>query len=252
MTVPLPLPESRTFPVRLLWTGGWDSTFRLCFLLLVEKRPVEPHYVITTGRQSFAAEIRAMARMKQVLLETHGVPADLLLPTRFVDVTDLRPDATTAAQMQALKGVEYIGRQYEHLARYARQLSLDGLELSVHRDDRAFAFLDGEVKRVNGTDGSPIYTLVEKPRNPNLELFRGFQFPLFAMTKLEMEEQARRHGFAPVMELTWFCHKPLPGDIPCGHCRPCGYAIEEGMARRLPWASRLRHYARRIRSKFGL
>ena len=249
MTAPL---EARTSLVRLLWTGGWDSTFRLCFLLLVEKRSVEPHYVITTGRQSFAAEIRAMARIKQVLLETHGVPADLLLPTRFVDVTDLRPDATTAAQMQALKGVEYIGRQYEHLARYARQLSLDGLELSVHRDDRAFAFLDGEVKRVSGINGSSFYTLAEETRNPNLQLFRGFRFPIFDMTKVEMQEQAGRHGFAAVMELTWFCHKPLPGDIPCGRCRPCGYAIAEGMARRLPRGSRVRHYVRQIRNRFGL
>ena len=32
-------------PRRLLWTGGWDSTYRLLDLLLVQKQHVQPYYV---------------------------------------------------------------------------------------------------------------------------------------------------------------------------------------------------------------
>src|SRR5688572_33020809 len=33
-------------PVALLWTGGWDSTFRLLMLLLVERRAVQSYYIV--------------------------------------------------------------------------------------------------------------------------------------------------------------------------------------------------------------
>ncbi len=152
--------------------------------------------------------------------------------------------------MRGLKAVDYIGRQYEHLARYAQQLGLEGLELSVHRDDRAYLFLREDVRRVESSDGEAYWTLVDAPANPNLLLFRAFRFPLFELTKLDMEQVAAEHGFSALMEQTWFCHKPLPGDVPCGRCGPCGYAMTEGMSRRLPWTSRLRYYARRARKRF--
>jgi hypothetical protein len=239
-----------TAPVQLLWTGGWDSTFRLLFLLLVEKRPVEPHYVITTDRPSIGAELRTMARLKQALLTRFPEARALLRPSRLFDVTDLTPNETTAAQLRALKAVNYIGRQYEHLARYAEQLGLDGLELSVHRDDRAYVFLRHAVHRVVTRDGGTYWTLVDAPTDSNLLLFRAFRFPLFELTKLDMEQAAAEHGFSALMELTWFCHKPLPGDVACGRCGPCGYAMTEGMARRLPWTSRLTYYARQARKRF--
>jgi len=239
-----------TVPVQLLWTGGWDSTFRLLSLLLVEKRPVEPHYVITIDRPSIGAELRAMARLKDELFRGFPDARGLLRPSRLFDVTDLAPNATTAAQMKALKAVDYIGRQYEHLARYAQQLGLDGLELSIHRDDRAFLFLREAVRRVETSEGT-YWALVDPPPDPNLLLFRAFRFPLFDLTKLDMERVAAEYGFSSLMEQTWFCHKPLPGDIPCGRCGPCGYAMTEGMARRLPWASRLRYHVRRARKRFS-
>ena len=237
-------------PVRLLWTGGWDSTFRLLCLLLIEKRPVEPHYVITIDRPSIGAELRTMARLKQALFSGFPGCRALLRPSHLFDVTDLTPNETTAAQIRALKAVDYIGRQYEHLARYAEQLGLEGLELSVHRDDRAYLFLREAVRRVESSDGGAYWTLVDAPADPNLLLFRAFRFPLFELTKLDMERVAAEHGFSALMEQTWFCHKPLPGDVPCGRCGPCGYAMTEGMARRLPWTSRLRYYARQARKRF--
>src|SRR5688572_17681698 len=104
-------------PAKVLWTGGWDSTFRVLSLLLVQKRSVEPHYIITIHRPSFGAELRTMARLKQMLFDGFPDCRALLRPAHIFDVTDLAPNETTTAQMRALKAVDYIGRQYEHLAR---------------------------------------------------------------------------------------------------------------------------------------
>src|SRR5690606_13578695 len=37
---------SATPPVNLLWTGGWDSTFRLLSLVVQQHRCVQPYYVL--------------------------------------------------------------------------------------------------------------------------------------------------------------------------------------------------------------
>jgi hypothetical protein len=165
--------------------------------------------------------------------------------------SDCSRRATTAAQIRALKAVDYIGRQYEHLARYAEQLGLEGLELSVHRDDRAYLFLRQAVPRVPTSDGGAYWTLVDARQTAIFCCFVPFVFR-FLSSKLDMERAAAEHGFSALMNQTWFCHKPLAGDMPCGRCRPCGYAMTEGMARRLPWTSRLKYYARQARKRFKL
>jgi hypothetical protein len=221
----------------------------LAYVLLVERRPVEPHYLITVDRPSFATEIRTMARIKQLLRGAHSVTRDRLLPVRFTDVRDLTPDETTEKQLQALKANGYIGLQYEYLARYATQMHLDDLELSVHKGGRVLGLLSDSVQRIESDGGFVNYRLHD-PRDPGLLLFRRFRFPLRDVTKVDMGRLAASHGFSDVMEQTWFCHKPLAGDVPCGRCRPCGYAVEEGMGRRLPWRSRLRYEVRRARRRF--
>jgi hypothetical protein len=72
------------------------------------------------------------------------------------------------------------------------------------------------------------------------ENFRRFAFPFLGKTKNEMAEIAQLHGFANLMEKTWFCHHPDRKGRPCGLCNPCVYTIQEGLARRVPTTSRLR------------
>ena len=37
---------------KVLWTGGWDSTFRVLYLVLVEKCQVQTYYIIDPFRWS--------------------------------------------------------------------------------------------------------------------------------------------------------------------------------------------------------
>ena len=46
--------------VNLLWTGGWDSTFRLCQLILVKRKNVQPYYIIDNKRKSLQKELITM------------------------------------------------------------------------------------------------------------------------------------------------------------------------------------------------
>ncbi len=227
--------------VHLLWTGGWDSTFRLLDLLLLKQRTVQPHYLIDCGRSSFAREIQTIRSLKNLLLEKVPSVRPCLLPTIFTEIGDIRPNPVITEQFGRLRARSYLGDQYEWLARYAEEAGLSDLELSIHKDDKAHDFLEHSVARASARSDSS-YRLRSDPPDPDLQLFRYFSFPLFEMQKLEMQQVSVKHGFDDLMEHTWFCHEPLWNGKPCGTCAPCRYTREEGLGRRIPRIGQMRYF----------
>lgn len=225
-----------TTSTHLLWTGGWDSSFRVMDLVLRHQKPVQPHYIIDELRAGTGHEIDAMLRIRAALGARGG--GDLLAPTRYRERASLVPDAASEARYTTLLKRSFLGSQYPWLSQFAQQERLDGLELSVHRDDLAYAVLHEHVQPMEGPAGA---TFALAPENPDdaLELFRPFTFPLLEWTKTAMQAHATLHGFADLLQLTWFCHAPKNGR-PCGQCGPCVYAQREGMAHRIPPTRRLR------------
>ena len=235
---------------RLLWTAGWDSTFRLLVALLVRGNAVQPYYLIDPDRPSTPDELHAMRRIADAVARRFPDAAGRLCSPVVARVIDLRPDPAITARFQRLRSRSHLGGQYDWLARFAAQENLRDLELAIHRDDRAHAFLERYVVRDdNGDgdrDGDPFYRLRDDPPDADLVLFAPFRFPVFERTKRDMQREAIEHGFADVMELTWFCHAPTSGGRPCGRCNPCRYTIEEGLGRRVPLPGRLRYHRRRL------
>lgn len=206
----------------LLWTSGWDSTFRL-LCLVRDGRTVQPYYMRDSGRGSWKVELETQGKIKQAL----GSP--LILSTIIIDLENICPHPDITASYDQLCESCYIGRQYELLSRMARDLGISDLELSVHLDDRLYHHLKGSVRDGRMASDAP----------SQLAFFKCFRFPLLTMTKRDMEAAAEQMGLSHIMEMTWFCHNPVRGK-PCGMCNPCRYAIGEGMGRRIPLQGRLR------------
>ncbi len=219
--------------VDLLWTSGWDSTYRLLDLVLRERRAVQPYYVTDRDRRGSAMELSAQERILDALATLDAEAAALIRPAQVVDRHDLPEDAQITAAFERLKQRSYIGYQYDFLAKLARSRGLRALELAVHRDDKLVKHLEGHVMEENGVwrvaDDAP----------PDLEHLRHFRFPVLTLTKLEMDRRARQGGFHHLMQLTWFCHYPRGGQ-PCGSCNPCRSTVAEGLGSRVPWKRRLR------------
>ena len=227
--------------VRLLWTAGWDSTFRLLDALLVRGKAVHPYYLVDPGRPSTPNELRAMEQIAEAVARRDpGAALRLARPT-VTSVADLQPDEPTTARFERLRARSHLGGQYDWLARFADQQGLWDLELAIHRDDKAASFLERHVGRDEG-GGDPYYRLRETGEDDDLRIFERFRFPVFDLTKQDMQRAARERGFAELMELTWFCHVPTPDGLPCGRCNPCRYTMEEGLARRIPLKTRLRNH----------
>lgn len=215
----------------LLWTGGWDSTFRLLDLVLTHGLAPHTHYLVDKSRPSTTKEIETTEIIWQEL-EKKGAH---LPPLRIWNVADLPTDPQVTKWASALRKQGPLGSQYEWLRAYALQIQ-QPLELSIHVDDRAAVFVEPYSEFVE--DGASGYWQLREGAPAELALFDVFRFPLLSMTKVEMQQRAQESGFAELLELTWFCHTPLRGQ-PCGVCDPCRFTIDEGLARRVPLANRV-------------
>lgn len=227
-------------PVQLLWTSGWDSTFRLLVALLVEGRTVQPYYVVDLSRPSYPTELRTMSKIRAALQARLADDAQLR-PTNITVLSDLPTADRHAARFEALKRDGDLGPQYEWLARYAATLGLDSLELCIHKDDRAVPYVQDSLEVVSEQPFRS-YRLAPDQRMGDLRLFQRFVFPILDLTKRDMQAAAERYGFLDLMEMTWFCHTPVMGR-PCGLCNPCRDAVAEGMGHRVPASA---HRRRRV------
>lgn len=233
--------------VNVLWTGGWDSSYRVLDLALVHKVAVQPHYIIDIDRLGTLHELRAIRSMRTMIRERNPAAAECIGPLRITAINDIAPDSTVDAHYSALRRRRHLGGQYAFLSRYAREHELDGLELSVHVDDAAAYVLAPEAGNVEATGDAvgPTWRLARVPADPNAALFAPFAFPLLEVSKVEMRERARQHGFLDILERSWFCHLPIAGQ-PCGYCMPCVYAMDEGMGDRLPPLAHVRYRLRKV------
>ena len=211
---------------KVLWTSGWDSTFRILDLVLVQRMPVQPVYLVIRERPSTALEMAHMDLIREKLAERCEAAASRLLPTRYYAKDDLEQDEGIESAFWNMRRQSYLGEQYEWLARLVTQEGLEGIELCVHVDDLFVDFVE----------------------HSDFETFKCFSLPIMHMTKLDMAEYARDHGFHDLLELTWFCHDPVDGQ-PCGVCAPCRYTRSEGLERRVPPVGSALGFYRRFRRK---
>ncbi len=207
----------------VLWTSGWDSTFRVLDLVLKQKVYVRPYYVIAPERRGTKMEMASMEAIREGLSRKDPDAAKRVLPTIFYHKNHIQVSIEMRNTFQSLLKKGHIGDQYLFLASLVKNENIRDLELCIHVDDKFVNFI--------GSD--------------DFNDFSVFSLPLLRLTKLEMQAYAEKNGFADLMEITWFCHDPR-GSNPCGYCKPCQYTREEGLGRRVPPLT----WFRRVRRRF--
>jgi hypothetical protein len=222
-------------PVRLLWTGGWDSTFQLLRLLLVHGVAVEPLYLLDHSRGSLEVELRTMDRLRETLGHDYPQTRTLLLPTQFHDIADLAPDAEIEHAFHRILRTNAIGSQYPWIARFLRQNELREVEMgSEFTHHGASLLLIDRTEPYMARQGYVTFRLSPEVRDSDLGLLFGrLCFPLARTDKHAMKKEADLRGWIPLLAMTWFCHKPLAGQ-PCGMCNPCQGVMTDGFGWRIP------------------
>lgn len=227
--------------INLLWTGGWESTYRLCNLILLQKRIVSPVYILDESRKSFREEINAITVIQEDIKRRISSDSHLLQPLQIVLKNDIPQNTIITKQYHdIIKSYKRLGSQYEWLARYVVWKGLRCVEIGVEGSTyspRGPVFLRLENNLIYCDDS---LVLCDNPDDPLFEFFRFFSFPLFNMTKSEILKLAKSQSFYDIMLKTWFCHDPRKG-MPCGTCRPCQQVMSEDMEFRIPLKGRVRY-----------
>jgi len=229
-------------PVKLFWTGGWDSTFRLLQLVLEEKELVQPYYLIDPNRQSLRNEIQAMSEIKKRLFNEHPYTQDLILPTVFCEIGDITPDEELTEAYIIFRRTKNVDFQYSWITRYCKQNQFFDMELCVEGLGRAkepperLVFTSFLVP----IDGTRAARIADEFKDTVVQtLFQFFHFPIRGYNRQDMEAEAKARGWVDYLYMTWFCHYPVRGHYPCGNCDPCDLTIVQGYARRIPWWRRM-------------
>ena len=243
------MKQNKVDTAKVFWTGGWDSTFRVLQLLLLEQRRVQPYYMTDPGRKSVDAELQAMDHIKKQLFQKYPAVKELLLPTVVENVSEIKPNQEVTAAYREILKQQTLGTQYEFLTRFCVQEGIDNIEISVENSPSGFLpkIIRSRVIEVNHDDHL-YYKLDDKYEGTEVyTLLKYYLFPILDITKLDMKEIAEKEGFIDLLELTWFCHNPQKhGDRyePCGVCHPCTDVMASGMEERMPLRSKIRYYFR--------
>lgn len=221
--------------INILWTGGLDSTYRIVELSQYAVI-VQPYYLIDPLRQSTKYEIRAMSRIRELLLQNKKTLFKLL-QTKYIDIREIPADEEITQSYIKLYEKYKLGSQYDWLARFAKYADLQ-LEFALEKSPRGKAFrtISNESKIVTEQVGElSVYKIDEAFSSKEVcDVLGNFRFPctLWTKTKEQEVDEMRRLRMDDVLSCTWFCHKPIFG-LTCGHCHPCQDALHEGMAWRI-------------------
>jgi hypothetical protein len=238
----IPETNAHRIKVNILWTGGFDSTFRIIQLSLLDV-DIQPYYILEK-RTSQGHELKAISEIIKVIEKRPKTKCNILPLIKF-SKSGLEPDESVASAYKRLYARHTIGYQYEWLSRFSRHVP--GIELCVEKSEMGYVSncLRQNGKFIKISDRTVSYYIVDKENSsPDLvKLFGNFHFPhpLFDTTKLEMVELYKEWGFEQVMAMTWFCHTPI-NNKPCGLCTPCLAAMQEGLSYRLPPEGIKRYY----------
>ena len=238
--------------VNILWSGGWDSTFRLLELSQIEELSICPIYVRDHGRPGMAHELAAMC---DILPQVRGIARARVLDVDLYDRGAIGrdfPNEGISAAYGRLAEEFGLGYQYETFALLCEGLGIRA-ECAVEDSTRSKAkrAIDAQCLLVPCDEdpcGRGRFRVVPKGASSDAAtVFGRLDFGMLGVSKVEAKRVAEESGWVPIMRRTWFCHAPVKGK-PCGTCNPCRDAMAEGMRWRMPLSSRLRYHAGRLRS----
>lgn len=229
--------------VNVLWTGGYDSSFRI--VELSKKNVIIQPYYLSDNRASEEHELSAISRITSDVLN-HPETKCIILPLLIFKTSEIRPDQDITNSYKAIRKVVPIGSQYDWLARFAKEHNIDNLELTIEKaeSNKALMALESygtELKYIE--EKSISFYEIDKDSDYHIEnIFGRFHLPAktFNLSKSEMIKEYKELGFEQTMLKTWFCHRPIRNK-PCGVCNPCKSTLSEGMDFRFPKSSLVRN-----------
>lgn len=217
--------------IKVLWTGGWDSTFRIVELSRQEVE-IQPVYVIDPTRKSSKKEEQSMKNIVEALKNKKETKAKFL-EIKKIDLKDIPQNEKITQAYKKINQETKLGIQHDWLARLGEQMP--GMEMGTEYAEPETSCIINSIQKfakMKFINGIGIIDKENSTEEANLVL-GWFKFPIIQKTELDMLKLIKEWHYEDVMKLIWFCHQPIDGK-PCGMCHPCRVKIESNMEFLLP------------------
>lgn len=179
--------------INLLWTGGLDSTYRLCELSR-HKVNIQCYYILDPTRASQKYELRAMESILSLLRNMKETKA-IIYDVKHIAFETIEPDKDIQDSHSFFVKWNKLGSQYDYLARFAKQnhIKLEvGLEGSTRSKARSvlkeFGHLINDSYTVDAEEWSEYYRIdPEKATRECVDIFENIRIPshLFNIEKID-------------------------------------------------------------------
>lgn len=234
--------------INTFWTGGLDSTYRVCQLSFLNVE-IQPFY-ISDSRESEQYELKAIADIVKFIQLSNRTKCKLL-PLIVIKQDEILPNKQITDSFNTLHRETKIGSQYNFLARFACQNNLK-LEIGflfnpkgpVYRCIKKYGTVKEISIPISDVENIEFCELDSNRSSKDvINVFGNFHFglPLYRMTKIQTLKAYKEMEYEEVIPMTWFCHHPRNG-LPCGLCSPCVQTMEAKLSFRIPKRSRLYYY----------
>lgn len=235
--------------VEILWTGGWDSTFRVVELSRMERVTVQPVYVVDPKRKSVPYELKAMDSIIKCLKEKCDTKAQIADIDK-IELNNIQRDEEISEAYRIIHSKTGLGSQHEWLAWLGKQRP--GMEMGTESGTPATSHIIDAIETFCNLRIEKNIGYVDSTSSVEGKLVLGwFKYPLITRCETDMLQQIEAWGYEDVMKNIWFCHTPING-TPCGCCHPCAVKMESEMQWLLPKkAQKNYHYYRIMKKYFG-
>ena len=204
----------------VLFTGGLDSTYRLCQLARNEEAVVQPVYIVFPVRPELKREIEAQNKILEYICNHPNTKAKFL-PIRRIQRDDIPKDQRILDLEGELAKYNF-GWQYLYIALLAKWEP--GLELC--HETLPPDLMDKKV--VFEKKGGNLYIDIQKTDPLFAELFKNLVWPIMDISRKKMVTDLKEWGYDGILKLIWFCYESVNGK-PCGFCDNCRKKIEDGL-----------------------
>lgn len=92
---------------RVLWTGGWDSTYRVLDLVINKKRNIQPYYVLDERRKSTNMEIKTMEIIKEMIKYIDETASNRILETIYVNRDQIKENNNITNSYKLLNPISF-------------------------------------------------------------------------------------------------------------------------------------------------
>lgn len=218
--------------INFLWSGGWDSTFRI-IQLYNRGLNIQPIYIVDPSRKSHKKEIETIYLLSKLIPEKFGNTKGEILPVELVNRDEIKKYPLLKIIFQLLRkfGKKKIGKQYYWIACLLRERKINLEQCFIKVNRNSLIPLNQTTEIIDETGNKNWIVNSKKMRFFKRQVFKNMRFPLIYISKIEMKDFAEKNNFLDLMNTTWFCHRSEK--LPCGECAPCKQYIIDGFEDRV-------------------